>query len=432
MFAFILSFFGLIILSIFIQLIKNMKIVGGNELGIVSGSKGKKGFRYISGGRVFIIPLLNKFAKLDLTPYTIEVVVDSAIASGIIPLNVKATVSFGIASNDAGRIRAATRILNIANNKENLKNVASDIIEGHLRDAIASMTPEQVMKDKDILVTKMINVCKNDLENIGLEITTMNIADVDDHRLPGVEEPDLYIALLKRVQTVNAQTKAREAQALAKAAAVEEQEKRRAETRVRELENEYQQLVASTKVKVQEENQRRIIGVKKAIHDAEANVAGLKAEIRAANEHNNMLEKKFEAEIVTPSIANKDEMILEAKAKSSRIYSTAQAEIDELKKTIEIINKSGETGKDTFIIENFKKLIKPFAETLKMFPVKNVSIISGAEGKHEPISAIHPNAIEENKNILIDGVLKHALDLVKEERVIRPTKTIKKEKPKKD
>ena len=66
------------------------------------------------------------------------------------------------------------------------------------------MTPEDVMSQKDQLIQNMIKVCKSDLEEIGLEITTMNIADVDDHRLEGVNEPDLYIALLKRVQTVNA------------------------------------------------------------------------------------------------------------------------------------------------------------------------------------------------------------------------------------
>ena len=189
MLYFLITLFGLIILTIVYQLITKMKIVGGNELGIVSG-KGTKGFRSLSGGRAFIIPLLNKFSKLDLTPYTIEVKVESAIASGVVPLNVKATVSFAIASNEAGRIRAVTRILSMAKDWERLRKVASDIIEGHLRDSIASITPEQVMKDKDTLVAKMINVCKNDLENIGLEITTMNIADVDDHRLPGVEEPD--------------------------------------------------------------------------------------------------------------------------------------------------------------------------------------------------------------------------------------------------
>ena len=57
---------------------------------------------------------------------------------------------------------------------DNLQEVASDIIEGHLRDVIASMTPEQVMQDKDQLISNMINVCKTDLENIGLEIATMN------------------------------------------------------------------------------------------------------------------------------------------------------------------------------------------------------------------------------------------------------------------
>lgn len=51
---------------------------------------------------------------------TIEVLVDSAIAAGIVPLNVKATVSFAIASNRPG-----------------LMKVASGIIEGHLRDSIA-------------------------------------------------------------------------------------------------------------------------------------------------------------------------------------------------------------------------------------------------------------------------------------------------------
>ncbi len=94
-----------------------------------------------------------------------------------------------------------TRILEMTQDKKELRKVASSIRREHLRDAIASMTPEQVMQDKDALVARMINVCKEDLENIGIEITTMNIADVDDRRLPGVDEPDLYIALLKRIQT---------------------------------------------------------------------------------------------------------------------------------------------------------------------------------------------------------------------------------------
>lgn len=397
-------------LTIIIQLISKMKIVGGNELGIKSGQKWKaKGFSTVSGGRVFVIPLFNKFAKIDLTPHTIEVIVESAIAAGIVPLDVKATVSFAIASNEAGRSRAVTRILEMTQDKQELRKVASSIIEGHLRDAIASMTPEQVMQDKDALVARMINVCKEDLENIGIEITTMNIADVDDRRLPGVDEPDLYIALLKRIQTANAETQARVAQADATAAAAEEQENRRAEVEVRRYENMYQNLVAETRVKVAEEEQRKAVGVKKALRSAEARVAGLKAEIEAEKQRIEMLDQKYEADIITPAQAEQERLVFAAKTESATFFGKAQAEIDQLKQTMEILEKSGQSGIQTYLIENFQQVIDPFAETLSYFPTDQVSVFTGIEGEHKPISAIHPNAIAEEKNRLIAGALAAAL-----------------------
>ena len=409
MIPFVVVLVGLLGITIILQVITKMKIVGGNELGIVSGRGSAKGFRAISGGRVFSIPLLNRFAKIDLTPHTIEVPVESAIASGVVPLNVKATVSFAIASNEAGRMRAVTRILALANDWENLRGVANDIIEGHLRDSIASVTPEQVMTDKDALVARMINVCKSDLENIGLEITTMNIADVDDHRLQGVDEPDLYIALLKRVQSANAHTKARVAQAEAKAAAVEQEEKRRAETEVRDLENAYERLVAQTRVDVREEEQRRNVGVEQGQRDGAARVAGLKAEIEAEKQRNSMLQKKYEAEIVTPAGAERDRKILESRAVAASILGKATAEIEQLERTLSIIESGGASGNDTYVIENFERLIQPFAETLNLFPVGKLSVITGAEGSHEPISAIHPSAIEREKNELIGAAMSEAL-----------------------
>ena len=425
MILFVTVLVGLVVIAVFIQLITKMKIVGGNELGVVSGKGSKKGFRAISGGRVFIIPLLNRFAKLDLTPHTIEVPVESAIASGVVPLNVKATVSFGIASNEAGRVRAVTRILSLAKDGERLRQVASDIIEGHLRDSIASITPEQVMKDKDALVARMINVCKSDLENIGLEITTMNIADVDDHRLDGVDDPDLYIALLKRVQSANAQTKARVAKADARAAAVEQEEGRRAETEVRQLENEYERLVADTRVRVAEERQRKVVGVQQAQQDGRARVAGLKAQIEAEKQLIEMLGQKFEAEIVTPAKAEKEKAILDAKSRVARFRAKAQAEIDQLKETLSIIEAGGEEGNRTYVIENFNRLIEPFAETLNYFPVKNISVITGTEGDHQPISAIHPNAISREKNEMIGGAIASAMQA---QRTAKPAPASEEEK----
>ena len=409
MVAFVSVLLGLLVITVIYQVVTKMKIVGGNELGIVSGRGSDKGFRAISGGRVFSIPLLNRFSKLDLTPHTIEVPVESAIASGVVPLNVKATVSFAIASNEAGRTRAVTRILSLAEDYNRLRSVASDIIEGHLRDSIASITPEQVMKDKDALVARMINVCKSDLENIGLEITTMNIADVDDNRLEGVDEPDLYIALLKRVQSANAQTKARVAKAEAKAAAVEQEEARRAEIEVRSLENEYERLVAETRVKVAEQDQRRSVGVAQAQRDGTAKVAGLKAEVEAERQRASMLEHQFNAEIITPAAAEKERKVLDSRAEAATLRGKASAEIEQLERTLQIIDGAGDAGTVTYIIDNFERFIAPFAETMNLFPVKKLSVITGAEGSHQPISAIHPAAIEKEKNDLIAAAVSDAL-----------------------
>jgi hypothetical protein len=406
MIIFAVVFASLVGITILIQLITNMKIVGGNELGVVTGSGKPKGFRTFSGGRAFIIPVLQRFSKFDLTPITIEVVVDSAIAAGIVPLNVKATVSFAIAGNEAGRSHAVTRILDLAANREKLAKIAGDVIEGHLRDSIASMTPEQVMKDKDTLVAKMIHVCKSDLENIGLEITTMNIADVEDHRLPGVEEPDLYIALLKRIQSANAETKARQAQAEAKAAAAEQAEARRGETEVKRMRNELERLRAEVRVSLAEESQRQKVGMEQAAANARARVAGITAELEAEKQNIVLLKNRYQAEIITPALASRDKVILKAKAEVSTWYEVAKTEIEQFEVTLKIMETARGEARRAWIIDNFEALFVPFAQTLTHYPAGRISVITGAGGTDKtPLSAIHPNALVSAQNDLIAGAL---------------------------
>ncbi|MBI4640924.1 MAG: hypothetical protein HY731_09530 [Candidatus Tectomicrobia bacterium] len=390
----------LILLTLIFQLITKMKIVGANELAVVAG-KGREGFTTLRGGRVFVWPLIHRFYKMDLRPQTTTVSVESAIAAGIVPLTVAATVSFALASSRSGLRNTIRRILMMTDDWRELSSIATSITEGHLRDAVATMTPEQVMTDKDVLVQNMIRVCKADLEGIGLEITAMNIADVDDHRLEGVEEPDLYMALLKRIQTTNAETQSREAQAMARAASKEQSEARRAEVAIRQLENERENILAETRVKTATERQRAAIGVQKAARDAEAQVAGIRAQIEAEQRRIEMLRAKYEAEMLIPADAEKERIILVAKTRAVALRGRAQAEIDQLKRTIEILQKGGESALQAYIIENFEKFIEPFAQTLELFPVKHTTVISGASEFHPPISGIHPHPIEQEKARLL-------------------------------
>jgi len=409
MLGFAVVFLGLVFVTIFFQVLSTMKIIGGNELGIMAGENAEKGFKTYSGARVFQLPFLNKFAKMDLTPRTIEVKVESAIAAGIVPLNVKATVSFAIASNQSGRIRAATRILHFTKNWPALQQVASDIIEGHLRDSIASITPEQVMKDKDTLVAKMINACKMDLENIGLEITTMNIADVEDHRLDEVTEPDLYIALLKRIQTTNAEVQARVAQAESRARSAEQEHAQRAEVEVRKLENELENLKAQMSVQIKQEIQRKNLGIQQVNRDAEAHIAGIKRKVAAEKENIEMLKEKYEAEIIVPMAAKARKVIIDAEVEGKQLTEKSEGEISQLQETLQIIASLGQYGKEAFLIENFNKIIKPFGETMQLFPVHKLSVIAGRQENQAPISAIHPHAVAAGKNQYVAHFLGEAL-----------------------
>jgi hypothetical protein len=403
MISFAAVFLLLVIATLIVQLVTKMKIVGANELAIVAG-KGKD-FTTLRGGRTFVYPLIHRFFKMDLRPQTTSVRVESAIAAGIVPLTVVATVSFAVASSGAGLRNAIRRILLMTRSWEELGDIATSIIEGHLRDSIATMTPEEVMTDKDRLVQNMIRVCKADLEGIGLEITAMNIADVDDHRLEGVEEPELYIALLKRIQSANAESQSREAQAGARAASKEESETRRAEVAVRTAENERESLVAETRVKVAEEKQRSAIGVQQATRDAEASVAGIRAAIAAEEQRIEMLRARTVAEILTPAEAEKDRMVLAARAEAAELRGRAQAEIDQLKRTIDIVQLGGKAALDAYLIENFERFVQPFAKTMSLFPVKHATVISGAGGAHAPISGIHPHPVEEQKARLVQEAL---------------------------
>jgi regulator of protease activity HflC (stomatin/prohibitin superfamily) len=396
MIGFVTVFLLLILLSLLYQLIAKLKIVGANELAVIAG-KGRDGFMTLRGGRVFVWPLIHRFFKMDMRPRTTSVRVESAIAAGIVPLIVEATVSFAIASSAKGPRNAMRRVLLMTDNWDELTRIATSIIEGHLRDSIATMTPEQVMTDKDVLVQNMIRVCKVDLEGIGLEITAMNIADVDDHRLEGVNDPELYIALLKRIQAANAATQSREAQALARATAREAAEARRAEVASRDLENARESLLSATRVQTATERQRSAIGVQKAQRDAEAQVIGIRAQIAAEQQRIEMLRAKYAAEILIPAEAEKTRLQLDAERQAAELRGRAQAEIEQLKQTVAILQHGGPAARQAYVIEHFERFSAPFAQTLSLFPVKHATVMTGAGETRAPLSAVHPHPIEEEK-----------------------------------
>lgn len=385
---------ALIIVTLAFQFVRNYRVVGANQVAVVSG-KGRNRYRTYRGGRTVVWPLINKRFDLDLRPYTMQVPVEAAVAKGIVPLNVKATVSFAVSSADIVLDNAIQRILELSQDAADLTNVTRSVIEGHLRDSIAAMTPEQVMRDKDQLVANMIRVCKEDLEEIGLEITTMNIADVEDSRLDGMDEEDLYIGLLNRTQSAQASAQARQSEAEAQAAAAEESEQRRGEIQTRKRNNERQSLETRQAADVAEQEQVGEVGRQEAIRGGDADNAGVRAAVEAEQNRISYLQARYAAEIVTPAEGDRDEMVLKAKAEAELYRGEREGEIKQLRHTAEIIQSGGDVARRGYLIDNFSALLQPLAQTLQLFPAERISILGGFGGKtHEQLSAVDPHPAE--------------------------------------
>ena len=79
----------------------------------------------------------------------------------------------------------------------------------------------------------------------------------------------------------------------------------------------------------------------------------------------------------------------------------AGAQLQQLARTIEILQDAGEHGLKAYVIDKFEEMIGSFAGTMDLFPVDHVTVISGGTSQG-PISAIHPSALDVERNRQIE------------------------------
>lgn len=98
-----------------------------------------------------------------------------------------------------------------------------------------------------------------------------------------------------------------------------------------------------------------------------------------------------------PAQAESQRLVLEAQRQAAEILGAAQAELEQLTQTVEILKTGGEAAIRAYIISNFKQFTDPMIRALTSFEVKDATVISGAPTSTTPLSAIHPHPIEEEK-----------------------------------
>ena len=134
--------------------------------------------RCIHGGGALVLPLVQDYAFLRLTPMTIAIPLQGALSLQNIRVNVPSTFTVGISTNPAIMTNAAERLLRLE--QTDIEGMAKEIIFGQLRLTIASLTIEQINQDRESFLTAIRANVEPELNKIGLYLINVNITDITD------------------------------------------------------------------------------------------------------------------------------------------------------------------------------------------------------------------------------------------------------------
>jgi flotillin len=150
-----------------------------NKILVISGRVGGTGAaRCISGGGAFVWPVIQEYAFLELDPVRIDVKLPDALSLENIRISVPSVFTVAIATEEHVRQNAAIRLLNLTH--EHIEATARDIIIGQLRAVIATMSIDQINRDREAFLQRVQHQLEPELMKVGLTLLNVNIQDLRD------------------------------------------------------------------------------------------------------------------------------------------------------------------------------------------------------------------------------------------------------------
>jgi len=146
--------------------------VGTNKDGTARSAK------CIHGGAAFIVPVVQSYEFLDLTPISISVDLTNALSRQNIRIDVPSRFTVGISTEPGVMQNAAERLLGLK--LQEIQELSRDIIFGQLRLIIATMDIEEINTDRDKFLEQVSCNVETELKKIGLRLINVNVTDISD------------------------------------------------------------------------------------------------------------------------------------------------------------------------------------------------------------------------------------------------------------
>lgn len=165
------------LIALIIFLCSIYKVADIDKALIITG--GKEPIIKVSGGS-FVIPIFRKAQYFDLCMLTVKADRDEIRTITSVPIVTDWTAQIRPDVSDMKNLKKA-----IMSFKERGQDgIITDVkltLTGAVRDIVASMTPEAVLRDKAEFAQKVRETVEDEMRNMGMELVSLNIQDISDN-----------------------------------------------------------------------------------------------------------------------------------------------------------------------------------------------------------------------------------------------------------
>lgn len=167
------------VIAIFLSWVSRYKKCPSDKVLVVYGkTKGDNSARIIQGGAVFIWPVIQDFAFLDLKPIAINIQMKGALSKQNIRINIHSNFTIAISKESSITLNAANRLLGMK--PQDIQHLAEDLITGQMRLVVATMDIEQINTDRETFLKHIQTNVEVELNKVGLTLLNVNISDIQD------------------------------------------------------------------------------------------------------------------------------------------------------------------------------------------------------------------------------------------------------------
>lgn len=354
----------LIIAVILIVVAKQYRKVGPNEVLIIAGgrkktitgpdgTKVKVGYRYRLGGGTFVIPFVETVYRLPMEVITLNIKTPEVLTNSGVPIMAEATAQVKIDSSDSSIRLAAEQFLGLG--KEGIRDVSINVLEGHMREVIGTMTVEQIYRGRQEFSARVNEAVRPDFSRMGLAMLSFALKDISDTQG--------YLESLSKPQVAAAKRDALIAQAETEKEAIIKSSQARKEGEVARLAAEALIAKAQWENEAKKSESQVAVNQKKAqadfsyeleryrlsqqIKKEEAKMKAIEKEeaIKIEELEISRREKELDASVLKPADARKYQIKAEAEAEEFRIQAEAKGKAEALRlegeAEAEVIKKKG-------------------------------------------------------------------------------------------